>query len=187
MTRPRLILAIRFWTLAAAVLAVGLLWPAIGLYLFASFAWMPLGLFMPVFETLCANCSDGTPNTLQVVMGGFTNSACGNCNTYYNGTFVVTFNSSISTSTFCRWTYTLPSACSIYNTISVQLGAGVTYALSVSIAPSGLLSNYAWNNNLGSQPDCTAWSSLSIPYDSDSIPWDIQCTGDHSAAAVTAL
>ena len=94
MTDPRL-RTIRFWLASLVLLLTAAFCRDAALLWFASFAWLPLGLFMPVFGggTLPANC-DGSCTTLpvaqyQVVTSGFTNGGgCTTCGSY-NGTWTV--------------------------------------------------------------------------------------------------
>lgn len=91
MTRYQQVRRIRFYLLAGVALALCLYRPDLGLYLFAGFAWVPLGLFMPVLGGCTVSCSpacsSGTAHcTHEVTIAGLANGSCATCTTY-NGTF----------------------------------------------------------------------------------------------------
>jgi hypothetical protein len=90
MTRAQQVRRIRFYMLAGLALWLCCFWPDLALYLFAGFAWVPLGLFMPVLgcTVSCARCSpaDSAHCVHEVTLAGIANGSCATCTTK-NGTF----------------------------------------------------------------------------------------------------
>lgn len=88
----RRIQILRFWHLAIGSLLVAWIFPSVGLWIFSSFAFAPLGLMMPVFPAPdCGNCTTAFASQYQIdITGVFDDTAdCGDCD-QFNGTYTVT-------------------------------------------------------------------------------------------------
>lgn len=92
MIRPRLILVIRlcFWASVC-------MWSESAFLMFSSFAWVPLGLFMPApllsGSSPCTDCIGGTQNVISVQfdIAGVANNVS-QCCSNLNATFILNWN-----------------------------------------------------------------------------------------------
>lgn len=163
MTRPRLILLLRCVALLSLCACTDF-----GLYLLASFAWVPLGLFMPVFASggpPCTNCVGNTPSQVQLTASGITNGQCTDCNVL-NGTFIInpisacqyliTGLGNVCGASFGgRWSYTLGSVAA-----DASNGASSTYRQSFSAGWTCLTDTTPlWLSDSGFPPLCDGSAS----------------------------
>lgn len=162
MTRSRLILAIRF-----TLLAVLCFFPLTSWLAFASFAWVPLGLFMPVFSVTCAACSTMPSVTATI---NYTNvSPCTSCDDL-DGSYLMTLVSDPTVETgcflygsnFCVWKYTFSSpvtSCSApYFYVYYVLGSPNILAIEIPFA-SGCYHEF---NNTTSGNACASFGTKTL-------------------------
>lgn len=162
---------LRFWLLTAAAIALTHLWPGLALYLFASFAWVPLGLFMPVFAgyacgTVTAACTGiSGPSQVTVTISGLAGSACSGGTTLcssFDGTYVCTFLSEDSDS--CNYLVALPANdCPNWDVVrAFIIYSASNTTLKVQMQP--LIGYWEDTTTLGASPiDCSAIGTVSLP------------------------
>lgn len=116
----------------------------------------------------CTNCAAGKGhvNHFEVTFAGIANSGCGSCGTY-NTTFIVDGSGFPVACTATSGSFTDPCV-GFGNVFNVQVWihavAGIYYAR-VTLTESYAGWHVIWEASLGTtKPDCTAFSSLNLPY-----------------------
>lgn len=162
--------------------------PGVALWVLSLSAFAIIGLIYPVLSAGSCNCSGSVPSSIQVDIASIADSGCTDCDTDYNGSWVVTGGTLSGTT--CTWSYTFPAFCSSflgdYDTLHIRLTD--VFVLSVIIGNSGpTLIGCRWSNSYGSAPDCTAWSSTSV---SLAVDWPVipnTCNASASTCNITSL
>lgn len=133
----------------------------------------------------CQYCT-ATPTQLQVVISGVVDQDCSDCDSL-NGTFTLDQVDGNA----CQWNYDNDSLSTCFTnesyTAEIYLQSGTTYFLWVRYIgdTGGSGGTIEWLENLGTtKPDCSAWSSQSVSYHTDTIS---ECDGTSATCAVTAL
>ena len=138
----------------------------------------------------CAGCISGrVPSIMKMVVTGFANSSCINCNNF-DATYYVPFDESASGSTNCRWQYNpgIDSSC----------GPGPVGLCFVDIEDDGTLEcriitganpglGYTnWVKEYGAQVNCVAISAVDVPWSTD-VPSPNWCNGSGTTCTLTAM
>lgn len=135
----------------------------------------------------CAECSGDIPRTLEVEFDGIVDGSCADCDDLNtNGT---PFIAPCSLSLGCFWEHELPSTVCAANFIWVfarfDFLGNNAYTLDVTFS-TGVVFIARYEVNFGaSKPDCSAWSSLNVPFDADG--GGSLCDYTSSTCTVTAV
>jgi hypothetical protein len=168
---------VRFWMLFSAAGALSVFRPDVAIYLFAFWAWVPLGLFMPAFPRVgnCTRCDDDeAPLLVQVVITGtqdqpFSNP-CGNCDEL-DGTYIMDFTNGTDTLVSCYWCAELPSPLTTcnFNRVAMDFVSDTQLWVTWAVSPANC-DDYSGNGGVGGRgwgapfgfdtapTNCTTWS-----------------------------
>jgi len=140
----------------------------------------------PCCGTFCTtNCSGGMNNSFQVDVSSVTTGTCASSCNPVNGSFVLP-----KTATDCVWDVTTGFACTfveMHYELNIVFSAS-HYFLNLWLYFGGTVpgvgTDILWAEDLGtSQPDCTTFSSHSIPFSNEGVA----CLGTGSTALLTSL
>lgn len=174
---------LRFYLFAAASVLLAL-WNPVFL---CGLAWLPLGLFMPVFATAtCGGCS-AYPVEFQAVFTGIANGSTGTNCTIANTTYTVTWNVEVNANV-CLWQLTLATnlECGAVDINRLQVR---TLGTATLISSQFIYTNGSADNQfLGSTPNtnCAAYSGISLT-DQPVLGQPFCCDYTAATCVITAL
>jgi hypothetical protein len=155
----------------------------------------------------CTTCPDGGPDQLQVVISGYTDGGCSNCDEGYNGTFVLerycgSCRNAIGDDesvTICGWIYTFSPAClvgfAVHNALMVTFqdgGSGTTVIRVKIMIGAQLASNCGasaeWTVT-DTLPACQSLEDYEVPFfeQFNHMENGTTCNFDGSSVFLTAL
>lgn len=193
---------IRFWLWLTGVAAIACLWPAYGMFAFATgFGWWT---GCGCCGGTCANCSTSPTTTYQIDISGVTNGTCTDC-AHVNRSYIVTSTASCTACAVgapcCQWSLSASTTlcgttgsntlylCIIQDSSNV-FGAGTDHIWITSQEDDGIIHPVVagqWAKDYGNvtKPSCASFSSESIPYYTNSSLG--KCNASGASFLVTAL
>ena len=139
----------------------------------------------------CPGCSGATPDRLYVTMPALsTNSGgsppCADCGSIAGDYYLqrcVDMPYTVFGNYWCHWQYTFPAPICGYSAIYAEIGGSPgSYHLSIllfdAVHPTGWY-GMLWQNVLGSLPDCTTFSNVSVSFGAGDLYGCLTPTGSH--------